>query len=164
MDRSRGATDFAMGEWDKGEPQREGYRTGAMDFSSASNPFAKNPATGAAPAGGQAASMPGGFDPNAKYMESLGLMPGPSPGFAPSTGYGGSGGYTPPNPTTGPMGGIFGGLFDNFGGVNEGGPMGDGGMGTLANKVLQRFGGQERGSGTDFITPSRRSSSIKRAV
>ncbi len=45
-----------------------------------------------------------------------------------------------------------------------GGGGGGGSMGTMANEVMRRFGGQERGSGTDFITPSRRSSSIKRAV
>jgi hypothetical protein len=164
IDRSRGATDLAMGEWEKDEPMREGFRRGAMDFSSAQNPFAKNPATGA-PAGGGA--FPAGFDPNARYMESLGMRPGPSPGFAPSTGYGGTGGYTPLNPTSNVPGGIYAGLFDNFGGVSEGGPLGggDGGfMGSMMNRVMQRFGSQERGSGTDFITPSRRGSSIKRAV
>jgi hypothetical protein len=176
VDRSRGGYDLAMEEWGKDEPMREGYRTGAMNFASRQNPFAVNPATGAAPEGGVGATMAsalGGFDPNAKFNASMGLMRAPQPGFAPSTGYGGTGGYTPLNPTTvpGPRG-IFGGLMDNFGGVSEGGPMsqpegmagGDSMMGSLMSRVMQRFGGQERGSATDFITPSRRGSSIKRAV
>jgi hypothetical protein len=171
VDRSRAGQEFAEEEYGKGEAQREGYRTGAMDFSSKQNPFAMNPATGER-SGGRG-MMPGGFDPNAKFMASMGMMPGPTPGFAPSTGYGGTGGYTPPNPTTPGPGGVFGGLFDMFGGVSEGGPMsqvmsgaegGAGGMGSMVNRVMQRFGGQERGSGTDFITPSRRGSSIKRAM
>ncbi len=175
VDRSRGATEFAMGEWDKGEGQREGYRTGAMNFGSRQNPFAINAATGMGfgpPGGGggdvsrAAAGAEGYFDPNAKFMASMGMQPGPQTGFAPSNGMGGTGGYTPPNPTTQPGGGVFGSVQDAFGmlpGMGGGGG-GGGSMGTMANEVMRRFGSQERGSGTDFITPSRRSSSIKRAV
>ncbi len=113
VDRSRGATEFAMGEWDKGEGQREGYRTGAMNFGSRQNPFAINAATGMGfgpPGGGggdvsrAAAGAEGYFDPNAKFMASMGMQPGPQTGFAPSNGMGGTGGYTPPNPTTQPGG------------------------------------------------------------
>ena len=83
------------------------------------------------------------------------------PGFTPSTGLGGTGGFTPPSPTIGGSAEIAAGL-----------PQSE--TGSIASRVAsklgggadfqRRFGTQERGSSTDFLTPSRRASGIKRSV
>jgi hypothetical protein len=156
-------------------PLREGYRAGAMNFFDPTNPFARS--SGQLVGGGPSL----GFDPNSKFMQSIGLSPAPSPGFAPSSGLGGSGGVpeVSPDATGRPAGGVFGGLLERLT-SQLGQPMGTPGFnpnaaspgfvpntaqpGSFANLLESRFGGQERGSGTDFITPSRRASGVKRAV
>jgi hypothetical protein len=83
------------------------------------------------------------------------------PGYAPSTGLGGTGGYTPPPPS-------LGGAAEMQLGMP---PSETGSIGARAATLLaggpdfqQRFGTQERGSSTDFLTPSRRASAVKRSV
>jgi hypothetical protein len=173
--QSNEAADIAREEFRLDAPMRQGFRQGALNFADPTNPFARSQ--------GQALGNPflGGFDPNSKFNESLGISPAPTPGFFPSSGLGGSGGFPQPSPgVQGQGGGIFGSIMGPLQQLLQGGgqtpgfnpnaaspgfvPRTAGPMGSLANRIEQRFGSQERGSGTDFITPSRRASSIKRAI
>ena len=69
ISQSQRANDLAMGLWNRGQPQRDAFRRGAMNFSDPTNPFA-NPVS-------MAPSFPGGVTPQAPAPR----RPSPEPQF-----------------------------------------------------------------------------------